>query len=141
MTNKESHTDMKRCKLTIVRGLPGSGKSTYAKTHYNCLILENDMFHMKNGEYRWTATKMNDAINWCISMATIAISNGMDVVICNTFTRKAFVDSYKKIADILNADFEVIRCTGNYGNIHDVPQNVLTSMKESFEDYEGEVLV
>ena len=38
--------------LYIVRGVPGSGKTTYSK-QLGIFHVEADMFHMKDGEYRW----------------------------------------------------------------------------------------
>ena len=50
--------------LYIVRGIPGSGKSTFAKslggTHF-----EADMFFMKNGEYKYDMFKNKEWINSC----------------------------------------------------------------------------
>jgi predicted kinase len=43
--------------LTIVRGLPGSGKSTYAKS-LNVFHIEADMFCMKDGKYEFDAERV-----------------------------------------------------------------------------------
>lgn len=128
-------------KLTIIRGTPGSGKSTYAKNHYNCLILENDMFHMHDGQYEWDKDNMQDAIDWCMETCERALSLGMDVVVSNTFTKCSVITKYIMLADRYGADYEVIRCSGDYGNIHDVPRFVLESMKRGFEDWPGEKIV
>lgn len=128
-------------KLTLIRGIPGSGKSTYAKDHYNCLILENDMFHMRDGQYMWDKDSMPDAIDWCMDTCERALSLGMDVVVSNTFTKRSVITKYIELADIYGADYEVIRCTGNYGNIHEVPRFVLESMKRNFDDWPGEKIV
>ena len=61
----------------------------------NILHLENDMFHYHSGEYEYNLYKMKDAINWCVRTCEDALKNKMDVV-SNTFTRKVFVDSYKR---------------------------------------------
>ena len=130
--------EIRRPKLTIIRGVPGSGKSTYAKTHYNCLILENDMFHIHGGEYDFHTSIQDDAVSWCRSACSEALSYGMDVVVANTFTKRRYINSYKALADECGADFEVIRCTGNFNNIHNVPKNVFESMRNGFEDWDGE---
>ena len=127
-------------KLTIVRGLPGSGKSTYVKRHFNCLHLENDMFFVKDGKYDWDGHKVDYAIMWCTDTCRHALTMGMDVVVSNTFTKKRYINVYKAIAEAHGADFEVIRCTGDFGNVHNVPKYILENMKKGFEDYEGEVL-
>lgn len=132
---------MKTPTLTIIRGIPGSGKSTYAKNHYHCLHLENDMFHIHNGKYEFDTKVQKKAVEWCMTMCDNALANGLDVVVSNTFTKKAFIDAYKKIAEKYDANFEVIRCTGNYQNLHNVPKFVFENMKNNFEDYDGEHFV
>lgn len=133
---------MKNNRLIIVRGLPGSSKSSFCNKIYpNILHLENDMFHYHSGEYEYNQYKMRDAINWCVRTCEDALKNNMDVVISNTFTRKAFVDSYKRLAEKYGAKFTVYRMMGNFNNIHDVPQNVLDNMKNNFEDYPGEIKI
>lgn len=128
-------------KLTIIRGMPGSGKSTYAKNNFNCLILEQDMFFIRNGQYKWHPSGMPSAIEWCKSMATTALENGMDVCVVNTTLKRQYVEEYKKLAEQHNASFEVIRMDTSYGNIHNVPTHVLDNMKKSFEDWPGETIV
>jgi hypothetical protein len=126
-------------KLVIVRGCPGTGKSTFVKEAFpNILHLENDMFHYHNGSYLFNQRKQNNAIEWCIDMTMLSLKRGMDVVVSNTFTKKSFVDSYKKIADLFGSKFEVYRMMGNFENIHDVPKMVLENMKNNFEDYPEE---
>ena len=51
--------DKKRI-LIIVRGLPGSGKSTFAEL-LGDIICTTDDFHMKDGKYCWTAEKAGAA--------------------------------------------------------------------------------
>ena len=50
--------------LILVRGIPGSGKSTFAKslggTHF-----ETDKFFMVDGEYKFDGTKIKEAHKWC----------------------------------------------------------------------------
>ena len=141
MCNIVEEERTERVKLTIIRGLPGSGKSTYAKNHYNCLILENDMFHMQDGKYMWDKDHMPQAIDWCMETCANALSLGMDVVVSNTFTKRSSITKYIELADMYGADWEVIRCTGKYENVHSVPKYVLESMESRFEDWSGEKIV
>lgn len=128
-------------KLTVIRGVPGSGKSTYAKKNFSCLILEQDMFHMHDGEYCWKADAMQNAVKWCQTTAYNALQFGMDVCVVNTFVKKKYIDTYRQMAEELGATFEVIRMTSSYDNVHNVPENVLDNMSKSFEDWPNEQFV
>lgn len=128
-------------RLTIIRGLPGSGKSTYAKKNYDCLILENDMLQMADGKYMWSVDGTKTAIKMVYKMADMALANGSDVCIANTFTKKRFVNEYKMLAERHAASFEVVRLMNDFGNVHNVPSQVLESMKKGFEDWPGEKTV
>ena len=50
--------------LYIARGLPSSGKSTFAKT-LGGTHFEADMFFMVDGEYKFDHTKLKEAHEWC----------------------------------------------------------------------------
>lgn len=127
--------------LTLIRGLPGSGKSTYAKQHFDCLILENDMWHVEDGVYCWTKDKLLTALKWVHQTAELMLENGKDVCIANTFTRRAFINSYRMLAEKHGAKFNVVRFETQFKCIHDVPAEVMKSMKDNFEDWPGEVII
>jgi len=120
--------------LTLIRGLPGSGKSTLAKT-LGCLHVEADMYFMKSGVYVYNGAWIKDAHMWCQSVARFATSNLCDVVVSNTFTTLREMQPY---LGIHYDNLKVIRCVGNYGSIHDVPEEVIKKMAARFQDYEGE---
>jgi len=131
-----------RNKCIIVRGVPGSGKSSFVRSRFpNILHLENDQFHYHNGVYEFNQRKQPEAITWCSDIAQFSLKRGMDVVISNTFTKREFIDSYRRIAELYCCDFEVYRMMGEFQNIHDVPDSVFNSMKTHFDDYEDEIFV
>ena len=128
--------------LRLMRGAPGSSKSTSAKRMFpGTLLLENDMFLISDDQYKWSKERVRVGIDLCIKMTEMALKNGSDVVVANTFTKKRFIDSYKKLADKYGANFEVYRCSGNYKNVHGLNDNMVESFKKSMEDYPGEFLV
>ena len=50
--------------LFIVRGLPGSGKTTLAKS-LGSVHFEADMYFMEGNEYKFDITKIKKAHEWC----------------------------------------------------------------------------
>jgi hypothetical protein len=118
-------------RLFLIRGVPGSGKTTYAKTlgiedHY-----EADMWFDANGGY--DPTKIKLAHEWCQNKAIDAMQSGRDVVVSNTFTRLWEMKPYKDAANKL--DVEVIEevMTGEWPNVHGVPADKVRQMRERFE--------
>lgn len=127
-------------KLTVVRGLPGSGKSTFASS-LGCFHVENDYFHTRDGMYEFDESKQAEAVQWCMDTVQEALSKGIDVVVSNTFTRRRYVMAYKLIAQEAGADFEVYCMKGSFENKHNVPDSVKKSMSDGWELWDGEVFV
>lgn len=118
--------------LVIIRGVPGSGKSTMARRDYpDHVLVEADMYFIcPDGKYRYDPSKIKDAHAWCRHMVHHHLSNGRNVVVANTFTRKWEYEPYLKMCD----DVEVVVARGNYRNVHGVPEHVVERMRERFEE-------
>ena len=128
--------------LRICRGVPGSGKSTFAKkTWPSLLLLDNDMFLIQDGQYKWSKDRVIDAIDWCMETTRNALEHNFDVVVANTFTKARYVMAYKKIAEEYGAKFEVYRCTGDFKNMHGLSDSMVQNFKNAMEDWPGEVIV
>lgn len=127
--------------LTIIRGAPGQGKTTFAKKNFNCLILENDMFHEKGGKYRYDGKIQGNAIDWCIDVTDMTLRNGSDVCVANTFTKRKYIDCYKRLAELYGAEFKIYRMMGNFNNVHGLTKSMVSRFSDNMEDYEGEILV
>lgn len=128
-------------RITIIRGLPGSGKSTYAKENYDCLHVENDMMCIQDGKYQWDFTKVTERKAAVVGIVDLAMQYGIDVVLSSTFLTMSDVNVFKDIANRYHAGFEVIRCVGDFGSVHDVPEDTMRSMRTLMENYPGEKVV
>ena len=126
--------------LILVRGIPGSSKSTFATREYvepfGYKLLEADMYFIKDGVYIYDADKISNAHDWCFSETAKALHRGENVIVANTFTKKWELSKYLR----LNPS-KIYRCTGNFKNVHNVPEDVVKRMKERFEDIEGEIII
>jgi predicted kinase len=121
--------------LFLLRGLPGAGKSTLAKSIGGSHI-EADMFFMKDGEYQFDPTKLRDAHEWCRRTTETAMVRGSDkVIVSNTFTQEWEMKAYYELAK--NHGFTVfsliVENRHEGVNEHNVPQEALDRMKARFE--------
>lgn len=132
---------LKENKLIIIRGLPGSGKSTKAKEIVCCDDTETtkhyeaDMFHIINGEYCFNVKNIKDAHKWCQASTAYWLNRGCTVVVSNTFTTIKEMEPYFEMAKQYGAYIEVIEMKENYGNVHNVPEDVLQKMADRWEEY------
>ncbi len=60
--------------LYLLRGLPGAGKSTLAKS-IGAIYFEADMFFMEGNEYKFNPLKLKDAHAWCQNQVRISMKN------------------------------------------------------------------
>lgn len=126
--------------LILIRGLPGSGKSTFARD-YDIRHYEADMFFIQpDGEYEFNPGLIKQAHEWCQTSVRCALYARHDVVVSNTFTTLKEMQPYIDFAKNCGAELKVYRMTGNYGSIHNVPEETIERMRNRFEDYEGEIL-
>ena len=123
--------------LILLRGLPGSGKSTVAKLFDKALHFEADMYFLDaDGNYQFDASKIKNAHNWCRHSVMDAMKEGHPiVVVSNTFTQEWEMEVYYLLAEELG--YRVIsmivenRHEGK--NIHGCPDDKIEQMKTRFE--------
>ena len=122
-------------KLTLIRGLPGSGKSTMARKialETGALHVEADMWFNYSEKWRNESVKMAHAI--CQEQAHKSLYYGRDVVVSNTFTQQWEMQPYLDMARQYGAQVEIITATGDYGSIHNVPAEAIQAMRERWEE-------
>lgn len=110
-------------KLILIRGLPGTGKTTYAK-RYPALHLEADMYFQRDGVYEYNLSLIKKAHAWCQSSVSFALSHGLDVVVANTFVKVWELRNYALLAKKHNAELEVVEMTERYDNIQPIAKTI-----------------
>ena len=128
--------------LYIVRGIPGSGKSTFAKTFKTVEHYEADMFFMRGNGYEFDATKLKAAHEWCQNMVENYMKDSMindqyypEIAVSNTFTQEWEMRPYFELAKTYGYKVFSVIVENRHGgtNQHEVPEEVLTKMCERFE--------
>lgn len=123
-------------KLILIRGLPGSGKSTIAKLLTGFIHLEADMYFIDHaGDYKYDPAKIKFAHEWCYREAKAGLLLGRDVVVSNTFTRKCEIDPYLDLAEKFGIMPNIIIATGEFKNVHGVPDAVVEKMRQRWESF------
>lgn len=148
-------------KLILVRGLPGSGKTTFAK--FLLMNLENDVdvsmfaaddyfYDPKDGKYVFDASQLYNAHLSCQQNVEIAMMRGDDayqdflsgdrqhepsctVIVHNTFTAKKELKVYLDLADKYGFEVTSLIVENRHGNIsvHNVPEETMERMKARFD--------
>lgn len=123
-------------KLFIIRGLPGSGKTTFAeKLKADGIVsdvVEADHFMTdQNGNYKFDAKMLERCHQECQMWTKYYLDLGRDVAVANTFTRKWEILPYIK----MGYDYTIVEMTGSFPNVHGVPKNVIETMAKRYEKW------
>lgn len=120
-------------KLVILRGKSGSGKSTHAKSLNFPNHFEADDYFMIDGVYCFVPNYLPQAHAQCLQKTKDAMKTGEDIVVANTFTRKWEFEPYIQAAKENGYEVEIKIMTGNYKNVHNVPDEVVAKQQARFE--------
>ena len=126
--------------LILLRGLPGSGKSTFAKLFHTTFWFEADKyFEDEDGNYYFDPTKLKEAHQWCKNRVEFSMNapNGFPpelIVVSNTSTTEKELEPYLELAT--KYDYKVVSLIveNRHGSqsIHNVPEETLVKMKNRF---------
>lgn len=128
---------MKKPTLIIVRGIPGSGKSTFAKmlTAYSRIFEADQYFYDSDGNYKWDRNKLHKAHQWCQNQVEKQMGMGTDrIVVSNTTTTEKELKPYLELADKYDYQVHTVIVENRHGgeSIHDVPEEAIEKMKNRF---------
>jgi hypothetical protein len=128
--------------VVLIRGLPGSGKTTLGKRIVLGARLENlrainheaDHFFEKLGYF--DGALLAQAHGQCLERFTHDISSGEQdlVVVSNTFTTQKEMLPYMEACVARSIIPQVITCKGMFGSVHSVPQTTIERMRARWEE-------
>jgi predicted kinase len=129
--------------VVIMRGLPGSGKTTRARElapEYDAVIVSADDFFVTDGVYNFDPSELPEAHAQCQARALKALRAGRSVVVDNTNTQRWEMEPYLTLAALFGAEVW-IESVGNLTDIalytkrnsHGVLFNAILAMAERFE--------
>jgi predicted kinase len=130
--------------LFLVRGLPGSGKSTFATHIWNeYAVCEADkFFYDKEGNYNFDPSKIKDAHAWCKNEVETRMKDHQlnpqyypEIAVSNTFTQEWEMKDYYDLAEKYGYKVVSLIVENRHGgkNVHGVPEDKLEIMKNRFE--------
>mgnify|MGYP003423652501 FL=1 len=126
-----------RCTLLLVRGLPGSGKSTFVHSIAPLDFAWEEADHYMiddDGNYKFEPNKLEYAHQCCQENTRNHLLSGTSVAVANTSTTEKEVEIYKKIAEEAGANFVslIVENRNNTESIHGVPDHTLVAMRKRF---------
>lgn len=130
--------------LIILRGLPGSGKTSFANYMFSNNIFEADQyFYDEEGNYNFDASKLGTAHKWCQLRVEQAMEDnkesngkyGSEIVVSNTSTTEKELKPYLDLADKYGYKVVSLVVENRHGNksVHGVPDETLEKMRNRFE--------
>ena len=127
--------------LIILRGLPGSGKTTLAKVlsengKYPVFSVDDYFTDIITNEYKFEFDKNHLAYKQCEENAKLSLQKGIPkIFIDNAFTLEWELEPYFKLASEFNYRIFVITVENRHKNknIHEISDEQLKKMAEKYK--------
>ena len=122
--------------LYIVRGVPGSGKTTLAKQLTANVFEADHYFYDNDGNYNFIPSEIKEAHKECQQFVGFAMESGIQkIAVSNTFTQEWEMEPYFELAKKHGFKVFTIIVENRHGgkNQHGVPEDKIEQMKNRFE--------
>jgi predicted kinase len=122
--------------LILLRGIPGSGKTTLSFLFNGAQVSADDYFYNDETGYNFVAADLDKAHKWCQTHVENLMYDGIEtIVVANTFTKEWEMNAYYELAKLNGYRVHSVIVENRHGsrNIHGVPPEKLEQMKNRFE--------
>lgn len=130
-------------KIKVMRGIPGSGKSTIANELYTngldsvgagAIIVSADHYFMKDGAYIYNSVLISEAHKSCMRSFLTHINHGTRLIIVdNTNINVEDMAPYIAVGEAMGYDVEIVQVNTDpevaaARNVHGVPKGQVLNM-------------
>lgn len=119
--------------LTIIRGLPGSGKTTFANRISNNTVAADDFMLSASWDYLFDPAKLSFAHSKCFDQVKEWLDSGTDCVVHNVFKRRAHMAPYIEFCLNNSHSHTIILMDQQYESVHNVPARAIANMRRNWE--------
>lgn len=99
---------METVRVVLLRGLPGTGKSTFAENLSGFVVTSSDDYYMtRDGRYLFNPLEYPQAHAYCLRKTRDNVRAGRNVIVANTFSQRWEMQPYFDMVKELREELHV----------------------------------